>query len=574
MAIMLPEAPREYAPESLEGLMFYALSHLPDEYYVFHSVRINTVLNNELRECEIDFVVLNRSKGALCLEAKSGQVSYENGYWIYGSGDPMRYDGPFNQGQRNKFRLKKHIGNCCGQDVVNRCKFLNAVWFPSIGQTTLAKMSFPTEADKNLTLTKEALANPEPFLNKIYDIKTTNDTVTNLNEAEFQRIISVLCPKFKVLPGVASDVDAKRMVFNRMLEQQAGILDFLDVQYTAAIKGAAGTGKTLIAVEKATRHANDGEKVLYLCFNSQLCDYLKQSYFDGNDFISCYTIAGYACKECETGEPKYDRLIQRLEGYYEYKDSFPFKHVIVDEGQDFGCNDYINDGIETAMEWIYEIMVDSVQDGTFYVFYDPYQMVQAKKMPKFISELDCTLILNRNCRNTGNIALTSLSPLKIQNQKRKIKLSDLPGKRPIIHYCKSHEDEISRVDRIISSLSATYSDIVILTMTTEAQSVLFGGIVNGKYKNKYRFTTCRKFKGLEADAIILVDVDKSSFDQDNILLFYVGASRARFSLDITAILDADECNDIIKTVLNPGMKITNSYRDFASSLQASASLKD
>ena len=41
------------------------------------------------------------------------------------------------------------------------------------------------------------------------------------------------------------------------------------------IAGATGTGKTVMAVEKAKRHADNGEKVLFLCYNSFLKDYLQ-----------------------------------------------------------------------------------------------------------------------------------------------------------------------------------------------------------------------------------------------------------------------------------------------------------
>ena len=47
-----------------------------------------------------------------------------------------------------------------------------------------------------------------------------------------------------------------------MLDEQSGILNFLTEQRSAVVNGAAGTGKTMIAVEKAVRHAADGEKVL------------------------------------------------------------------------------------------------------------------------------------------------------------------------------------------------------------------------------------------------------------------------------------------------------------------------
>ena len=77
-------------------------------------------------------------------------------------------------------------------------------------------------------------------------------------------------------------VDGAHMVFHKLLKEQSAVLNFLDEQRTAVINGAAGTGKTLVAVEKAKRHARRGEKVLFLCFNSQLKDYLSENFADEN----------------------------------------------------------------------------------------------------------------------------------------------------------------------------------------------------------------------------------------------------------------------------------------------------
>lgn len=61
---------------------------------------------------------------------------------------------------------------------------------------------------------------------------------------------------------------------NQLLHEQYRLLDFLEEQNSAVINGAAGTGKTMIAVEKARRHSINGEKVLFMCYNRLLCDYL------------------------------------------------------------------------------------------------------------------------------------------------------------------------------------------------------------------------------------------------------------------------------------------------------------
>jgi KaiC/GvpD/RAD55 family RecA-like ATPase len=43
-----------------------------------------------------------------------------------------------------------------------------------------------------------------------------------------------------------------------------------------AVAGAAGTGKTLLALEKAMRCAESGQRTLLTCYNNALAAYLKR----------------------------------------------------------------------------------------------------------------------------------------------------------------------------------------------------------------------------------------------------------------------------------------------------------
>ena len=566
MAIMIPEKPRNFDPASQEGLIFDALASLSEDYYVFHSLRITDTREGIFHESETDFVILNRTKGVICLEAKAGQVRYENGCWLYGSGIPMHNGGPFNQASANKYKLMRYISDSNMAFVLEKCKFFHAVWFPSVSNDRLRSMTLPSEGDKTLVLTKEALSDPEEFIDRVYALELPSRVQTNLSEFECKRLVrEIFCPQFNVFPSASFEADLKKIVFHRLLDEQAGILDFLDEQLTAAVNGAAGTGKTMIAVEKARRHAAFGEKVLFLCFNTQLKDYLENNY--AREFVSYYTIAGFACKICNTARPDYKELKSKLEDYY-ISGSFPYKHVIIDEGQDFG-----SEAIEETdiIQLIHDIIVDTDQGGTFYVFYDRLQLIQAREMPKFISDLDCRLTLYRNCRNTENIAVTSLRP--ITERKPRVFDGAVKGAPAKLHFCDSVQSEHERIDVIIDELAADgYRDIVILTCKTEATSVLSNSVKGGRYRNKYLFTTCRKFKGLEADVVVLVDVDKTTFEQDNVLLFYVGTSRARIKLEITAVLSDDDCKDILLSALNYQGKVRRAKRDLAGALNAIGSL--
>ena len=92
---MYPNKPKECSINSKEDLMFEALEKLPDTYYVFYSFKIVNVIDEKMYESETDFVIFNPKKGILCVEAKAGNVKYEEGKWKYGSDILMSHDGPF-----------------------------------------------------------------------------------------------------------------------------------------------------------------------------------------------------------------------------------------------------------------------------------------------------------------------------------------------------------------------------------------------------------------------------------------------------------------------------------------------
>lgn len=72
--------------------------------------------------------------------------------------------------------------------------------------------------------------------------------------------------------------------------------------------------------------------------------------------------------------------------------------------------------------------------------------------------------------------------------------------------------------------------------------------------------------------VVLLDVDKTTFEQDNVLLFYVDTSRARIKLEITAVLSDDDCKEILSSVLNYHGKARRAKKDLAGALNTIGSL--
>ena len=171
MAIMIPDIPIDVQPGSREDEMFYALSNLPDEYYVFHSFVLITNVAGMLHESETDFVVFHPQKGIVCIEAKAGQVRCVGGKWYYGSGIEMSRGGPYRQADLNKWKLEKYFTQNGLSDLWNKCKVLHAVWFPSIDRAYLNSIHFTSDADRSITLTKESLTSIETDIDRLFAIR-------------------------------------------------------------------------------------------------------------------------------------------------------------------------------------------------------------------------------------------------------------------------------------------------------------------------------------------------------------------------------------------------------------------
>ena len=96
-------------------------------------------------------------------------------------------------------------------------------------------------------------------------------------------------------------------------------------------------------------------------------------------------------------------------------------------------------------------------------------------------------------------------------------------------------------------------------------------VTDGNYKigdGFIKFSTCRKFKGLEADAIIMIDADNDIFTtNEGRLLYYVGTSRAKLQLDIISTFTDDDCKNLLQNTFEYKRKIKNPKRDFASVLK-------
>ena len=511
-----------------EKRIYEALKSLPDEYFVFYSVNWQREYNTSIICGESDFTIYNPNRGILVIEVKSGGIRHDEFGWYQINSNTneeikLKRD-PLIQANRSKFTFLELFGEKL--EGYTKVMVEAAVWFPSINDKKLLG-TLPPNYSPNIVLTENDLDNPLESLEKIYDYyRMPEKKITNLELSN--KVIEVLSPFFKVVPSLKTTINEEEFLFNRLTFEQSYLLDYLEEQNVAAIQGGAGTGKTMLAIEKAKRASTTG-KVLFLCFNKMLLETLKTSIDKEKYDVDVYNLPSLFCKQ------------SGLVGYYDNDDisnylksikpeKWEYKHIIIDEGQDFSGSHL------RALASLAEL-----KNGCFYVFYDKNQIVQNKQELDWFSSVECRLLLTANCRNTKSIAVTSNKALKID----KIKMRhEIIGKKPVFYVKNSVKDVYESIYKNIRNYieqGLSLNNVVILTAKTEETSCLKGINSIGPYKitnnisrkNEILFTTARKFKGLESDIVILIDVDDKNFNNDEgRRIFYVGASRAKHYLDI------------------------------------------
>lgn len=576
MARMIPSVYVCTDPKSREGEMYNALSKLPQEYYVFHSYRIRQFIEVGIDDSESDFVIFHPDFGCLFIEAKNGHViRKENGDWEYSSGLPMK--DPFDQAcgamyaALNKFRDDKQ--GTIYEKLLNNCKFLYAVWFPAYTQDEINKSDFGPNVIKKLILTKEALTDPTPYVESIMremqkihcvvkhveiieDSKNYKHKLSKDESMEFFK--HVLCPSFDIVDGIKKKFMEDN--YARLLSEQCIVLDFLAKQKSAAISGASGTGKTVVALERAKRLSQKGDKVLFLCYNNNLKTFLETNNREYSN-IDFYTIDGYACKETRLSEANYNSLRKILEEKIA-NDLFEYKHIIVDEGQDFGRDDLNEAGILD----LFADYGNNFDGASFFIFYDKNQLVNSKQLPSYLQNVDSKLTLYKNCRNTRSIATTAYS---LMESKPEMNDKAVKGDKTLFVFYSNKDELEKRIDNLLkkSTSEKDFGSVLLTCKGINSNSLKDSYNKNtGKYESlsgiKVPMYSCATFKGLEEDYVFLYDVDEECFKKDN-FAFYVGASRARKQLYVFVNLNEESIVKILQERFPNCFKQKNKYTQLA-----------
>jgi hypothetical protein len=203
------------------------------------------------------------------------------------------------------------------------------------------------------------------------------------------------------------------LIVERLTTDQKRVIDQLGDQQQALISGCAGSGKTLVATEKALRLAHAGVATLFLCHNPLLADWVSEltvgrrvrvrAFEDLLSDLTGVTGAPVPAEWTSYSQPTPDMLDLALERLMERGGTFGA--VIVDEGQDFHPDWW--PVVEACLRH---------DDDILYIFFDDCQALLPLRSRYPIADkrlADKPLDLSRNCRNAGRVyeLMSGLAPL-------------------------------------------------------------------------------------------------------------------------------------------------------------------
>lgn len=277
MAHMIPPALSDEIKSAAERRIFDLLRGDPEtkDWIVLHSLGLSR--HETKRYGELDFVILVPEGAIVCLEIKGGRISCRDGIWetLNRYDKPIRLkESPFQQAQSGMFALRKIIEERAedGKRLANLA-FGYGVVLPDTdwnggGTDHESWQIFDRSFVGPISLyIKGIVANNA-------DVAARFARPTARDVAQLRQFLR---PDFESKISPIGQVERAESEQLRLTEEQYQFLDALEGNDRLVVEGAAGTGKTLLALEAARRAAAQGKRVLLLCYNRLLGQWIAHS---------------------------------------------------------------------------------------------------------------------------------------------------------------------------------------------------------------------------------------------------------------------------------------------------------
>jgi hypothetical protein len=531
-AHMDPEDIQNYKHTKSEAYFYEKLhEQLSEKFHCFFSIRWFDKVNGKRIDSECDFLVFDPGFGFLTIEVKGGiKIDIDaHKRWILTEPDEEGNistrelkESPFAQAEKSMRYFYDNFSSEYLQTFNGAYGF--AVCFP------FYKVDEKIEdaADKNLIIDARHIDGLAHRINEIFHYwKSKNNTVSPFSSEQKRKFISMVHKQISLSAAAGALIPLKEKELEKINLVQDSIVDFLSNYNQVQIIGGAGTGKTYMAIKKIRREKHNGRKLLYLCKNHELADFVANEINDSD--VDCWDFVSYIEKllnrPIETVESVFDEISKAKHESYDV--------IVVDEAQDFS--------IDEAFA-IRQLLKDE-QKSVLYVFLDENQNLFNVDFDSAFAIDTKPYILRYNIRNTGEIYRYASESTGLGAE---TKANNLLGVVPEIRKTKNRVQTISTVASIINRLvqkeCVSTKSIVILSDLEYNKSALAGETQIGAYNinigetprkdEEIMFRTVAEYKGLESDVVVYVTspehalIDERARKKED----YVAYTRARYYL--------------------------------------------
>ena len=528
-----------------EWNVFMAMKDLPNDFDVYYTKTFSAKSSRERPEYEIDFIVVDlrnrRFNSLICVEVKGGEPKIHADETWTSNGKSMK--SPVKQVSGAMHSLVERY-----PEISRDVPFGWMLCFPDTyvpGSDKLPECLRHTQIVDRIKLSdlNKAIISYINYLKPFFVKKK------GLELSYYKPFKEKLIVEYSFIMPLAKRISLDEEVFIKLTADQAKALKMVRRNPNLIIKGTAGSGKTIIAIETAREFSAQGLDILFLCYNKVLVSniqnfflQLENIYHNGNR-VRVETYHSYAYEIINKAEPGWWNENIRKPNFWdlvvpvkitEIRDSAGIKQdydvLIIDEGQDF--NEY----------WFATAEYSLKPAGKFYIFMDEFQDINNKHTTIPSARNFLEVLLDENCRNTRNIALK----LKDIIRQEILSKEGIPDGKPVVtrQYLNDTEQVAlitAELENLLNKERIRPDHILIMLNTNIKDSCLSEtpGICNlelqelndrGELRdNVINYTQIGTFKGLEADIVFIVDTHLAGYDPARL---YTQASRAKHLLYI------------------------------------------